>query len=158
MVCVRLQAVTHTALVKTDSLTTSPHGRPGDTHAALDMAATRALLESLAMCARRHRFRSRARSHATSHEPSDPMLVSIKRILLRVLWRVDKIGDPKKRHPVHKGVLVLYIVYIRAFDTPRTARISPGTSRRPRTSSRCFRYSARSRADQQDGSAGNLVV
>ena len=29
--------------------------------------------------------------------------------------RVDRIADPKKRQPVHKGVLVLYIVYIRAF-------------------------------------------
>ena len=29
--------------------------------------------------------------------------------------RVDKIADPKKRHPVHKGVLVLCVVYIRAF-------------------------------------------
>ena len=35
--------------------------------------------------------------------------------LRRSKKRVDRIADPKKRHPVQKGVLVLYIVYIKAF-------------------------------------------
>ena len=48
------------------------------------------------------------------NEPPTPELKSSQG-KIKEKMRVYEIGDPKRRHPVHKGVLVLYIVYTRAF-------------------------------------------